>query len=1234
MALLGITKLAPVDRMTSALALLIAHPNRPEYRCPKEACSQLAPGECGRFPFCGSSLRLTVDLPVSRLRADTEQEAASENGTTVDESVRMLLSKGDVRTATDLFKEAMSQVGTRCHASLAPFQQVFAQRCVLPRTSIMAYWGVGTGKTAGAAAVLLQAGAAIRLDADGKVALDAVPVHSWSLADSFIGKVRGDMMDFGDNGWLQPWMAISAQLDRVSNVHGAFGGEPRQLAQWAVEWNAGVEALSSQSDQEAAEQTLRDVLARLTLPNIDSYVASLVLINEAHFLDDPTYRLLKATNMVCQWSPKDPGFAPVIATFTGTPCAGGLRGLLMVLDLMNNARKRDGDVQDMDIPGYSDLPAQMDFGNLTFFSLIDTYRLMSWLNLSIYQTARVGDLVSLPVHPDTLRLPTMDESQLTRMDPRQPFYRELGGEHLYRARAEALERKTGRVTRVVPSQRGLVMVDVELDAEGDAEGDADPVTVRAPALLLQPKSAGPQSVQKGRPRLIVNHNGTEIMIADEANPSDHSPATTSQEDIVIQQPLTLVHGPDHNRGFEATLVDKFSPWGQMSYVNLSETGLFPTRTYQLVSVDPSPLPEATFLRELPSVLYAIRSGGGGDELDAVRRAVQANPKPSKGFSVLTGSASNHAWYTTNFYTAALLLAMDRTDSGWIREDGAVLGQPDRATQAGGFHQPPESLTNDERSGRRVDSYVAEISERNDVSPDSVRFQDGLPRSEAVLRDWLENSRRSAVSDPAVLARHGQILTDDADANNQRANYMRLRQAGLDDRSVAAMDTDSRKRLGRAIEFVEQRQPTLELLLELGMIDKKDVTKQLPVLIYWIEILQAVDVLAVLRELAPPKVLELLEVASNSHTSNRFNGEGAVPVLGYVPYGSIVGLLAISLAWPTQPRTLFWAAGDRGVGLFRPFGRGHSPDAPPLMLVSDAAGADDLDSDAFSLGGRHKPNQLLFVTVPPSRQRMVQVEGRLHRHGCDEGELHGVRRGVTFYLMCSGWAGAKPGNVIESIATRQTVRPLDSPAHASEHGRTFHVSNAWEALKEAHAGHERSGHSATDSKPRFSDLDFLPYAETSPDARAFMDLQMGVSDYPEFFASLAQQFSIERASGDNDAIGPTVEWIGLVHPPSLDEALDLCRQYLATFGTQPGYGDDGPSRGSKRPKPQDFWPAPSSSGVPAGAAPEDRERDDRDDSEPSRRKRTKPADEASDSFTESMETDDGEPLRVQDLSGDL
>lgn len=1183
LALLNITRLAPIDRTNSALSLLKSHPGDPLYRCPKEACAQAnREGKCDELPFCGSSLQLrkpdafvvTMDEDpekwvqwVEQLRAELERMGYfGVKRVPVSALLQVLCRAGEVTAATELFRASADKDGVDCHARFTPFQRVFAQRCVLPRTSVLAYWGVGTGKTAGAASVLLQAGAAIRTT-NGAVHLDAIPVHMWALAQKYPDEVQEFILNFGDLDEAGNWMAIRSQLLQG----GGDGGNGKRatvfqddkldnkLKKWLAEWDGLVRGDTNdfmdgadelEEAAEASQMTVTErkqaLLGQLPI-DLGPYTGSLVLLNEVHRMEDATYLRLKAVNMACLWRDDEPGFPPVIAAFTATPCAGGLRGLLMTLDLLNNSQQRAGEVRGMD-PGLSPL------GNTALVSRYTTEELMHAVGLSLYQNVRVGQVVSFPVRASTLS-GVQDATPLISSE--DPFFDELGAGALWYAEADdPLDTHEGRVTRVYPGS--VVTCDVELPRQ-----DQDPIVVRVPALLTMGPNATESAVQKGRGRLVValeeTANGPEFRtyVVDPANPNDSpwrdlsdTPANEQGRKVIhIQRPLVMIHGPEkESNAFEELLVSEYSPWGQLSYVDLADTQLFPTRAYVTKVVDSALLPEAPFLPELVDVLGVMTSPDMPVNEPAVwqhLRNAAAHLETGEtrvsglGHPLTKSSAAKYPWGNANFYTALLLVACRIRRVGWSAA-GQLIGMRQG--------DPPAPQPTD---------------------PDEDRQ---LLLSVNIPVNWVGRLDQVSLAKVARLLRADKEIPPDLDS-------ARI------DQMIGELDVqEARDRDG------EDMTTTIRTLEALGLVDSKHVNKYQPLLLRWAAVLNlamewagaaALDFMQKLAlEIAPPKLRFFTEQAAVVAGSNN-----PAP-LGYVPYESIVGMLAVQLLMPQPPRVYFWVVYGGRVDKCEPHG---TDGGPPVILVSDAAGADDLDSDKFVVDGGRKPNLLAFLTVPPSRQRMVQLEGRLHRHGCEPEELETrVPRTVTFWLLCSGWPTADGGrgaarDLQTALESRARARPLENSSTMSEHTGRYEMSNAWDLLRKANFDERGGSMKPTGNAKTFRDLDLMPESEWSSDARGFMDLQMGVSDFPEFFASLAQQFSIERASGDTDAVGTTVEWVGLSRPPSLEAALEVCNQYLRMAGPQP-LGDV-----SQRASPPAFagWGVPAAPGengapVPPGA----------------------------------------------------
>jgi hypothetical protein len=1031
LAMLNITRLAPIDRATSALELLKTHPENSIYRCPKEACEQLSTDQCGSLPFCGPSLAYL----------DWNEPAYTQ--------LNSLIEAGDVGRAEDLVKSVAAQKPPKCHVRLSPFQQVFAQRVVLPRTSCLAYWGVGVGKTAGAAATLIQAGAAIKVAADGRVNKQAIPVHIWDISLDFTAKLLYDMWSFSSMDQAKALLAILTQLRQIKDSAQTYNTElPKKLSKWLREWYDAIGGTT--------QEKLIEMLDKLNIPDIDNYVASIVIMNEIHKIDDGTYNFLKLVNLACLFKTESPGYPPVIAAFSGTPCAGGLRGLLMTLDLLNNTVHVDGRERGFDKTN----------SDINIFSMHATTALAMWLRLVPYQTGRVGQAVGLYVRRATLT-GTGSQAGLSSTDT---FYNVMDGPNLGHVNGLSDEDKeflevAGVVTRVVPNDTGVVLLEVQIDI-GENENPKS-IIVRVPALLVFPSGGGEGSVQGGRPQLLVttNDDGTaQAQVVDRGNPND------PKIGLYIHRPIILVHGPGES--FEQTLVQNFNLWGQMSYVDLSETPMFPTRSYRIVPVPNSALPQSVHTPELVNPLALLQNPelvlvndhkfiwSKLNQLDRTYgRAPDDHKSLASGSKMLTANdTGKYAWYTTNFYMALLSLALETTPTGWSA-DGFNLAMPANT--------------------------------------------------------------------------------------NQNENLIAFRRACLDlglvDENHITFDVEGSRITGRLQIMVRWRVIIQEAW---GTVREK------------LEFGNFLSMIA--QSLLPPKLKELAETVKK----RTFKGP---PMLAYIPYQSTIGVLALLACTHPEIRVFPWVRAGDTVFRLEP----GVLDGPILMLVSDGAGADDLDSNKFVVGNSPKPNLLVFMTVPPSRQRMVQAEGRLHRSGCEGNELddtESAKRVVQFDLYCSGWLGSDAtGDMATDINQRRSARPLAVGAGMDESTPHYKRSNSWELVK---AGNGTAGSHRVDPSDQtktFQTLNFFPFIEMSVDARNFIDLQTAVSDYPDYFASLCQQFSTERVTGDTGALGQTVTWTDLAHPPSWTDVMHILSIYLNTSGSRSVDGETGGAAATDRPE---------------------------------------------------------------------
>jgi hypothetical protein len=1025
MALLSIMRLAPIDHATSALAMLARDSQNPLYRCPKEACAQLGT-KCGNLPFCGPSLRVDDALLLEDLNPgdDALLQLAGQYKLTLEAPAVHLIdactANGNVRGAVEVLQLALKARPGPCHVRLSPFQVLFGQRTVLPRTSTLAYWGVGTGKTAGAAAVLLQAGAAVRLRPDGTVSTDALPVHFWGLDTKFQAAVGDDAQRFAGVERAAEFVAIKSQL-RSANQQTYDFEAPKGVNDWLRKFQAAVD-----TDNDA--EVLAGMIGNLVIPDV--YVASLVLMNEAHRMNDDTYNLLKAVNLKCLFGGKtSPGLPPVIAAFTGTPCGAGLRGLVMTLDLLDNAVTRAGERRTLDVG--------VEVGNTSVCSLLATHKLMSWLGLAPYQTARVGDRVSLWVQQASF-MPNYGEIEGARQwNGAAPFHEMLGGDRLglvstIPEKMRRLISATGTVVRIV----GNYVVEVQVDASDGAAS----ILIRVPTALTAVADAPEGAVQAGRPQmLITQQHGCRVV--DRGNPNDLT------EGQYVNRPLTLIHGPDAD--MESELMNQFGLWGKLSYVDLSETPMFPTRVYEVIFVPGTGLTESV-LPELIDPLALVNQPGD-----------------------IASPAVRELWK-----------AIRNVDMNIIGNTGAGTGLP---------------LTN--ASTIRHTSYYSVIFYAA-LLAFCIKGQPGWTIQASDKGEWKNVAGRVAYNDNVSLA---QFLAA-------------LASLGLVSRDIATRKVDYVNRVLRVLDETDKNaNATHDEMVE-----------------------------RLTESLLPAKVAQL-----QRGVQNRAVQKGKGGILAYVPYPSIVGLLAVM----TKVRAFVWAYHTESQQLVRL----APPDgsAPPVVLVSDVAGSDDLDSSEFRVDKSEvRPDYLVFVTAPPSRQRMVQAEGRLHRSGCDASDLSGdpqlrTSRTINFALLCSDWRQEDSSAVAERIGERRQGRSLAEDINLPEAGGTYYTSTAWERIM----SRETTG--STDRTPTaktFDAVDFIPLMQKSRDAQRFMELQAGISDYTEFFASLAQQFSIELAAGDDAVLGKAVEWTALAEPMSMGNVIQLCNDYILTFGTQNNEGE--------------------------------------------------------------------------------
>jgi hypothetical protein len=1103
LAMMNIRKVINTDRTGSVLERLKTQPDNMSLRCPERTCRMLTNEECSTQSFCAVNMDVTGMKEVTVRSFDplehvTVKAHGQPNGlraipgewekrlhelglnaeTTVDEMLSVYVKRGDPDGAARLFAAfeglfaQVSENNKRCHAVLFPFQTIFADRVLLPRESGLAYWSVGSGKTAGAAALMLQAGTALTQGVDhpnGHELLgpQELPIHFFSVLNDFGRKSADAARKFTHR--VRDYYAILTQTNLVDGLPTCFTYDtiPQQdnLRRWATNLDKKLgnseESIADYSELEdgllSHIESLVDILGDVA----PRFAESLVLLNDIHRMSDDVYLLFKAVNMLCMYGGEElsPGYPPVIAAFTGTPAGGGFRKFLMILDLLDNATSQASDAGSRQAhallpPG--DLTPELEgeaniaesgrvLNEATVLTNETTRDMVEWMGLSPYQRGRRGEQVLVPVR-DADAGPR-GSVPITR------FAKLLGFDDMYRAVTPddpAPTLLSGTVMEVRQDGEGAVVLQVQLDQEDDEP----PRTVLVPAMLAQLQ--GSVAPKDGMVALAYTGGvgpSTSTVVTPGAKADD------KPDLIVVNRALTLTHATNDTKGeaekpFEVILMEHFNLVGKMSYVNLYNTGLYPRKQFNLDVSKGSTLPESPFLTGLIDPLFVMRTPEarlyGGPDSDKAWKLLRAEDARNahgkyKSFKFSNKSTGKSVYYTTLFYLA--LFEMVFSETAWYLS----LGE-------------------------------------SDIEFDNFPFADlDLVGRGDVTRHVLK------------LKRWKDILSKAADESNNRLAFLRALGDGITPPKL-------RSTFGRVMEAAAADEIVFNAL---GMPSG-------PILMY-----------ATYRSF--PGIMALCELQTR--------GDGA-PLVDPMAWLNNKGEPILLRVRDQQPRP-----------------------AVKLMLMSDKAASDDFDD--FSIDKSGRPRQLVFYEVPKSKDRMLQIEGRIHRNLCDDVDQHAALRTSTYWVMCGNWPGHDDIVAVREQIRARDVRRLGRPAEGPTETRT----NAWVALT---AEADRVQSSGLSHSPTFDELNFIECSATHSDCRLYLDLQTDVAGYEVFFESLAQQVSMNRSVGDELVSGPTVQWTEFRKSHNTTTMLELCDDYLNHVGRQPAE-------------------TPVAEGAPEGATPEKRRR---------------------------------------------
>jgi hypothetical protein len=1009
--------------------------------CPLHVCET----EGAEWDFCVPNMTL-VDLDVratdpgglehDALRHEKVNLLAEEMGgrPTVEALIFWLTERGRPDDAATVFHAAAAAAPSRSYGPrLMPFQELFAKRVVLPRSSALAYWGVGVGKTAGAAAVLLQAGNAVQ-PIGGRIRKGQIPIVIYSTENMFGSAAMAAARFHTDRA--RDVYAVEFQLSfdinppRVAcRTYGESVPEAEELGRWA--------------DQQFAPGALTHPLAQHLL---DSFADGLVVMNEAHLLTDQVYVLLKAVNLATMYGSGKLGFPPVIAALSGTPTAGGLRKFMMLLDILNSDVYAKGQRrQSSQLPGNFGFDGNLQLTETTLISAQATEDLIAWMGLTPYQSGRVGQRVVIPVHPETLGDKLHEHRLYTqavlRVDVTTPLNKT----------AQWVWRE-GTVAQVRdPLNNGNLVLMVDLDPDDDVDARA-PHRVAVPAVLSALPGMPPDMAGAVCSAMHPHEGGGWNCVLVTADSKNGQVTTPDEVDPVhiVKRPLTLVHSSAADMSFEEVVLGHFHSWGAVSYADLLSTGYFPTPEYMVVLATGPVGPLGA--NGLVNPVLMIRDAHAPMSNDAEPRAAEA-------------------W--------DLMRHLDKT-----------------MPQSGGGSHAFHAKGSDARKNYADAFYVLLLDQ--ELGADTY------------------NS----------LVAHGLV--------DKGAMSAKIRWSLLMTTAAAEMGLELR-------QFAQ----------------------------------------VVLSGIRPPKASQV--VATASTMSVKFPNIGQVkvdprhvksatsgppqPLICYVSYDAIPGLLAI-----------FMLAGLDAHAIIRD-AKGATTEWPAestnqgqrLVLVSDVAGADEMhnfsppenvgpqgaaidnvqvgnNDDAADLEKRVwlRARQLIMYAVPPSRERMLQVEGRIRRNACDDQDVSTpATRTATYYLLCGDTGKGDADAVRRALANN--VHSLGAKASARETGALSEreVDTVFDKLTRSNVGQQK-GNKMDD----FSKINFRQWG-SNPDCMRYTELQGDISGYDVFFQSLAQQLDMNREVGDDLAAGDkTIQWIGRPKTPTPQEVVRFAERYLNTAQPRP------------------------------------------------------------------------------------
>lgn len=1037
-AMVSLERLGLTPRLEGSALWQLRHnqnaQNKLKLSCPLHVCET----EGADWDFCVPNMTL-VDLNIraTDLEDDpkvTELAEVMGGQPTVEDLIFWLTERGRPDDAATVFRAAAAAASERSYGPrLMPFQELFAKRVVLPRSSALAYWGVGVGKTAGAAAVLLQAGNAVQ-PIGGRIRKGQIPIVIYSTENMFGSAALAAARFHTDRA--RDVYAIEFQLSYDINP-------PRVACRTYGEQVPEARALRHWADQQFAPGALTHPLAQHI---VDSFADGLVVMNEAHLLTDQVYVLIKAVNLATMYGSGKLGFPPVIAALSGTPTAGGLRKFMMLLDILNSDVYTKGQRrQPSQPPGNLGFDGNLQLTETTLISVQATEDLIAWMGLTPYQSGRVGQRVKIPVHPETLK--------------DKMYEHELYTQAVLRVNVTNPVEKTpvwvwreGTVAQVLdPLKNGNLVLMVDLDPDDDDDA-RPPHRVAIPAVLSALPGVPPDMAGAVCSAMQPHSGGgwnCVLVTVDSENGVVTTPDGVGPDNIV-KRPLTLVHSSAAPMSFEEVVLTHFHSWGAVSYADLLSTGYFPTPEYRVVlATGPvGPLGENGLVNPVLMIRdeHAPISNGAdpraAEAWDRMRHLDKRMPR---------GGGGSNAFYSE--------------------------GSAARKNYADAFYV----LLLDQQLN--VDTY-----------------------SDLVAHGLIDKGSMSA------KIRWNALMTEVA-----RAMHMELKQF--------AKVLLSGIRPPKASQVVATASTMTVKFPNIGQIK--------------------VD----------PK-----------HVKNATEGPPE-PLICYVSYDAIPGLLTMFLLDGLDAHAIIRNA----QGATTEWPTRSTNQGQRVVLVSDVAGADEMHnfSPPENVGpqgaaidnaqtGNHddaaklekkvwlRARQLIMYAVPPSRERMLQVEGRIRRNACDLLDVSTpAMRTATYYLLCGDTGKGDADAVRRALANN--IHSLGAKASARETGALSErkVETVFDKLTRGNVAQQK-GNKLDD----FSKINFRQWG-SNPDCMRYTELQGDISGYDVFFQSLAQQLDMNREVGDDLAAGDkTIQWIGRPKTPTPQEVVRFAERYLNTAQPRP------------------------------------------------------------------------------------